>query len=317
MWSRSAPREDHEIERQHQREAAASSARPDARDHPLAEGGVDDQQDRAAIDDRRSICGGAISHSADQRPAQLARPRRAAAICAAMSSSALRLRARRPCEVSSSATRAGVSDDAEQVRDRGAAQRRRHIATRDRGEGDRRLHRGRQQAEVDKAEREVRRQPRPRRGGCGEADQRKQDEGRGEHQRLQAPVHQAPTTAAATAARRRGRTRARRRRRRRNAQPPRPGRAPGKARRARPRRPAQRDRGRRPCERAAPGRPSCIPRFFWPRRAAPRVGTAQAAQDQPPRESRAWRGSCPRRRQADGGAPTIFLNARLKAASDP
>jgi len=79
-------------------------------------------------------------------------------------------------------------EDADQAGRRGAADGRRHIATRQRGKGDGRLHGGGQRTEVEHAQVQLvtdhRRQHRLER----QSQQRKHDEGAGEHQQVQAPV---------------------------------------------------------------------------------------------------------------------------------
>lgn len=78
----------------------------------------------------------------------------------------------------------GRDHHAGQVRNRRTTERRRHIAPRDRGKGDRLLHRRRQEADEHQAGGQTVVQRTPCQGHDPEADQGKDDEGRGEDQTL-------------------------------------------------------------------------------------------------------------------------------------
>ncbi len=184
----------HDDDRQHRQIDAQDRQQGHARDafqepagDPRAEGRIDDQQDRPTIHGGRDPRV-AREPGADKGPANLAgdEGQHDLQTDVAERREAQALPGRRDQRRQDRG-----DEDAGHVRQRGAAQGRRHVAARDRSEGDRRLHRGRQQRQKDQAGHDVIGQPRLGQDADRHAERRKEDEGAGRHQGLQAPVDQA------------------------------------------------------------------------------------------------------------------------------
>ncbi len=157
---------------------------PDALGHALAERGIDDQQDRAAIDQAKQLLlrcahspiSGRASWPGGERQQQLdndvaGAPDRESALRAQQQASEQR-----------------GQQHAEKVGQRGGAKRGRHVAAGDGGEGDRRLDCRRQHRKQDQPSPKRRRQKLWRHGARGQRQGGKQQEGRGQDNDVQPPV---------------------------------------------------------------------------------------------------------------------------------
>ncbi|MNM92697.1 hypothetical protein D3C81_1050400 [compost metagenome] len=159
---------------------------PKAADHRITEGGVDHQQDRTLIDalqPARIAC----HPRADPAPRQLPGNKGHQQL---QDNLQHRLQARTAVALHAHQQhhQQRRQGDAQQARRRCAADRRRDVAAGQRGEGNRRLHRCRQRAQIEHAQVQFIAHQRQQQRLERHAQQRKHHEGAGEHQQVQAPV---------------------------------------------------------------------------------------------------------------------------------
>ena len=162
-------------------------AGPDPGHHPGAEGDIDDQQNRTPIHHRGQTAvprQPAADQGARGLPGDKGRQN--------LQGDAFdgRQRHARAAHGQQQHHQQGRDDHSGQIGHRGGAQGGRHIAPRDGGEGDGGLDRRRQQAQIEEADPQILSQPRPRRPEHGQAHQREQQEGGGQHHPLQPPMRQ-------------------------------------------------------------------------------------------------------------------------------
>ncbi|ELQ17235.1 Atu protein [Xanthomonas translucens DAR61454] len=162
---------------------------PQAFDHRGAEGGVHHQQDHALV--------GVAQHrpapldpGADPGPQQVAGDERHQQLQHDLAHRLQRI-GHRALRAGQQAHQQWRQEHPEQARQRGAAHRRRHVAASHRGERDRRLHGGRQRAQEQHADVQLRGQQPVRQRLEQQSQQREQHESGGEDGQVQAPVQRA------------------------------------------------------------------------------------------------------------------------------
>ncbi|ABA50975.1 Atu, putative [Burkholderia pseudomallei 1710b] len=188
---RERDREQHDVDDGEARERRRRDLVPEPLVHRFAERDVDDEQDRALIDEAQHAAI-ALDPAADHRPQQLAGDERHEQLHHDRADRAPRRRRRaRALRRHHHADERRRDEDAEQARRGRRADGRRHVALGDRRERDRRLHRRRQRAEKQHAGVQRGRDERREHGLERQAEQREQRERAEQHERMQPPVRRA------------------------------------------------------------------------------------------------------------------------------